>query len=116
MTSDYELQLWILDTLWEDIYSFVELSDYMANNSLHIDRLQNLLIDLVKKGYVEIKILDPEDNLREECKTLSYSDQQNVVGKFSSVSKSEVGKVNKHFLFLSNVGREYYKSMGFGES
>lgn len=107
MTPD-QTQLWILDTIAEGGYSFVELSDYVSNHEIDTNALILVLDRLLREELIYVRVVDPDsDNI-----ALPFLEELTKIENLENIVRKEKSEIVKHFLYVSKKGRTFLINNG----
>ncbi|MEP2990317.1 MAG: hypothetical protein ABJN65_00940 [Parasphingorhabdus sp.] len=109
-----KLQLWILDTLAEDYYSFCELKDYILASGVSFRELENSLNYLFETGFIAVKYLLPGETFAaRKYGSITNEDQKKAIDAFEDIARREKSSVSCHYLETTEAGLSYYHSSGY---
>ena len=104
-----EIEDWILDTLWEDDYTFVEMTDYLKRGNVGIEEQLKSFMRLYEIKFLRVaKYYNSNNN-----PALNDLDQIKALMKFEEIVIFERKNNVVHFFQITDDGQKHLKSKGF---
>jgi hemerythrin len=105
-----QLEHWILDTLSEGQYSYVEICNYITKGGVSNSEFFQAIKSLSGKRYIETHLRTEEDSME----LADFTTHKDSIRDMLRIVDIESASWVRHYLELSERGVEYIRECGFG--